>query len=162
MIEHQLKKVQAHFTALKNYHTYIKELGFGFSVDEYNHLTIEQKAVLEAYLKRFASLQDYLGAKVFKSLLDSAGISYRKMSDVLMLIENEGIIDLDSWIEFRNIRNDLEHDYPDELEEALQDARFCFENFETMQEIVKKVFIFARRFGANTSIDTKSDSGSCQ
>ena len=41
------------------------------------------------------------------------------MSEVLTLIEKEGIMDLDTWIEFRNIRNNLEHDYPDELEDAL-------------------------------------------
>jgi len=58
----------------------------------------------------FASLQDYLGTKVFRSLLDIAGISYTKMSEVLTLVEKEEIIDLDLWVEFRNIRNDLEHD----------------------------------------------------
>ena len=150
MLEQKLKKVQAHFKALQDYHDYIQKLGFDFSLDGYEELGIEQRAVLDAYLKRFASLQDYLGAKVFKALLDSAGISYTKMSEVLMLVENEGIIDLESWIEFRNIRNDLEHDYPDRLDEALKDARFCYEHFGAMQEIVKKVFEFARRYGAHT------------
>ena len=105
-----------------------------------------QKALLEAYLKRFASLQDYLGAKVFKTLLDSAGISYSKMSEVLTLIEKEGIIDLDKWIEFRNIRNELEHDYPDEIEEALQDLKYCIDSFDYMESVVKKVFDFARNY----------------
>ena len=149
-LEYQLKKVAFHFKALKEYHDYINDIEFDFSVDAFHQLTLEQRAVIEAYLKRFASLQDYLGAKVFKSLLDSAGISYTKMSDVLTLMESEGIIELDSWIEFRAIRNDLEHDYPDELEEALKDAKFCFDSFEQMQEIVQKVFAFARRFGAHT------------
>ena len=149
-LKNQLEKVSFHFKALKEYYDYIKDLGFDFSVDAFHHLTLEQRAVIEAYLKRFASLQDYLGARVFKSLLDSAGISYTKMSDVLILMESEGIIELDSWIEFRAIRNDLEHDYPDEFEEALKDAKFCFDSFEQMQEIVQRVFAFARRFGAHT------------
>ena len=37
-----------------------------------------------------------------------------------------------------------------ELEEALKDAKFCFDSFEQMQEIVQRVFAFARRFGAHT------------
>jgi predicted transcriptional regulator len=94
-------------------------------------------------------LQDYLGAKVFKSLLDISGISYTKMSEVLVLIEKEEIISLDRWIEFRNIRNELEHDYPDELEEALQDLKYCVDNFEYLKSVVKKVLDFARRYGAS-------------
>ena len=150
MLEHQLQKVLSHYNALQEYHKYICDLDFDFSVETFERLTIEQKAVLEAYLKRFASLQDYLGSKVFKSLLDRAGISYSKMSEVLTLMENEGIIDLESWIEFRAIRNDLEHDYPDELEEALQDVKYCVDSFAKMQDIVEKVLAFARRYGART------------
>lgn len=145
-LKNQLKKVQAHYTALKEFHDAIEELGFDFTVEVYEQLQIPQKALLEAYLKRFASLQDYLGAKVFKNLLDTAGISYTKMSEVLTLIEKEEIVDLDRWIEFRNIRNELEHDYPDELEEALEDLKYCVDSFGYMQSVVFKVFDFARSY----------------
>jgi len=143
-LQHQLKKAKAHYQALQEYYDYIKNNAFDFSVVAYKQLDIQDRAVLEAYLKRFASLQDYLGAKVFSSLLDSAGISYTKMSEVLVLIEKEGIMELGRWIEFRNVRNDLEHDYPEELEDALNDLRYCVEAFEEMEQIVQKVFAFAR------------------
>ena len=103
-------------------------------------------------MKRFASLQDFLGTKVFRVLLDTAGISYTKMSEVLTLIEKEEIISLDKWIEFRNVRNELEHDYPDELEEALKDLNYCVDSFEYMQEVVLKVFEFARRYDESISL----------
>jgi hypothetical protein len=151
----QLQKVQKHYEALKEYKLFIKQVGFDFSIEKFNTIDTPQKAVLEAYLKRFSSLQDYLGAKVFKSLLDISGISYSKMSEVLVLIEKEGIISLDKWIEFRNIRNDLEHDYPDELKEALVDLKYCFDNFEYMQEVVRKVFEFARRYDESIKIFEK-------
>jgi len=145
-LKHQLVKVQSHYQALKEYHNYIKKSSFDFSLDSFEKLSIQDRAVLEAYLKRFSSLQDYLGAKVFKTLLDSAGISYTKMSEVLTLVEKEEIINFDRWIEFRNLRNDLEHDYPDELDEALQDLKECFDSFEEIEKIVKRVFAFARKY----------------
>jgi len=149
IINKQLLKVKKHFEALKEYKEFIEKMGFDFSLEAFEKLDISQKAVLEAYLKRFAALQDYLGAKVFKSLLDISAISYSKMSEVLTLIEKEDIISLDKWIEFRNIRNELEHDYPDEIEEALEDLKCCVDSFEYMQEVVQKVFDFARRYNAN-------------
>ena len=145
-LKNQLKKVRTHYKALKEFYDAIEELGFDFSVNSYEKLETPQKALLEAYLKRFSSLQDYLGAKVFKSLLDIAGISYTKMSEVLTLMEKEEIIDLDKWIEFRNIRNELEHEYPDKIEEALEDLKYCVESFTYMQEVVRKVFAFARSY----------------
>ena len=145
-IKHQLQKVKSHYDALKDYYEYINDTSFDLSASSYEKLPIQDRGVLEAYLKRFASLQDYLGAKVFKGLLDNAGITYTKMSEVLTLVEKEGIIDLDRWIEFRNIRNDLEHDYPDELDDALKDLKYCFDSFSDMDSIVEKVFIFARQY----------------
>ena len=148
VLEKQLKKVNSHYIALKEYREYIEESNFNFSVDEFKLLNTETKAVLEAYLKRFSSLQDYIGAKVFKSLLDVSGISYSKMSEVLALVEKEEIVNLDKWIEFRNIRNDLEHDYPDELEEALNDLKYCVNSFNDLEGIVYRVFEFAKRYDA--------------
>ena len=149
ILQKQLKKVQNHFDALEAYSTFVKEMNFDFSVEAFNSLDIPQKAVLEAYLGRFSSLQDFLGAKVFKSLLDVSGISYSKMSEVLTLVEKEGIIDIDTWIAFRNIRNNLEHYYPDELEEALTDLKYCLDQFIYMQNVVKKVFEFVGRYDAD-------------
>lgn len=145
-LKNQLEKVKAHYNALKEFHDAIETLDFNFTVEEYGQLEIPQKALLEAYLKRFSSLQDYLGAKIFKSLLDIAGISHNKMSEVLTLVEKEEIVDLDRWIEFRNVRNELEHEYPDELEEALNDLKYCIDSFTYMQSVVQKVFIFARSY----------------
>ncbi len=149
VLQKQLQKVKSHYDALAEYDAFIEEMAFDFSVERFSQLTVSQKAVFEAYLKRFSSLQDFLGAKVFKSLLDISGISYTKMSEVLTLVEKEEIIDLDIWIEFRNVRNNLEHDYPDELEDALLDLKYCVEHFRYMQTVVNNVFAFAEKYNAH-------------
>ncbi len=60
---------------------------------EFNALKIEERAILDAYLKQFSSVQDFLGAKIFSLLLDVSGIGSGKMSEVLYAIEKEEIID---------------------------------------------------------------------
>jgi hypothetical protein len=152
ILKKELQKVSQHYKALKEYKEFIEKMDFDFSIKSFEKLDISQRAVLEAYLKRFSSLQDYLGAKVFKNLLYLAGISCTKMSEVLTLIEKEEIIDLDRWIEFRNLRNNLEHDYPDELEEGLLDLKYCVDSFKEIEEIVIKVFNFARKYDESISI----------
>jgi Cdc6-like AAA superfamily ATPase len=151
----QLEKVKKHYEALEEYKNFIEKMEFDFTKRSFESLDTMQKAVLEAYLKRFASLQDYLGAKVFRTLLDNAGISYRKMSEVLTLIEKEEIVSLDRWIELRTLRNNLEHDYSDELEETLEDLKICVENFSYLQDVTKRVFAFARRYNENIPVFDK-------
>jgi len=144
ILQKRLNKLQKNFEVLREYKNFIEKLGDIYTPFVFNSLKLEEKAILEAYLKRFAFLQDYLGAKVFKLILENKGIVVNKMSEVLIEIEREGIIDLEKWIELRNIRNELEHDYPDELEVALEDLKYCVENFNEIEKIIKKVFEFAK------------------
>ncbi len=130
----RLQTLQKHYNALKDYKLLIDELIKEKDIyDEwtFNYLKPQERAILDAYLKRFASMQDYLGAKIFPLLLEIVGYPNLKMSEVLGYIEKEGIIDsFDEWMELREARNELEHDYPLELKKALDDLKFCVENFE--------------------------------
>jgi len=144
ILKKRLNKLKKNFEVLREYKNFIEKLGDIYTPFVFNSLKLEEKAILEAYLKRFAFLQDYLGAKVFKLLLENKGIVVNKMSEVLIEMEREGIIDLEKWIELRNVRNELEHDYPDELEVALEDLKYCVENFNELEKIIKKVFEFAK------------------
>ena len=148
ILKKRLLKLNSHYLVLKEYKEFISNLDKNkiFDIYQFKYIDTPTKAVLEAYLKRFASIQDYLGAKIFPSLLQISGVSYSKMSEVILLIEKEGIISFDEWIKFREIRNELENDYPDDLEEALNNLKFCIDNFEKIEEIISKVFEFAKRY----------------
>ena len=132
ILKKRLSKLNSHYIALKEYKEFISNLDEKkiFDIYQFKYIDTPTKGVLEAYLKRFSSIQDYLGAKIFPILLQISGVSYSKMSEVILLIEKEGIISFDEWIKFREIRNELEHDYPDDLEEALIDLKFCIDNLE--------------------------------
>ncbi len=150
ILQNRLNKLEKNYLALKEYDKLIEKLSLDidiFTPSNFEKLLPEQKAILDAYLKRFSSVQDFLGAKVFALLLDIAGISYNKMSEVLYYIEKEGIIDsFEEWIELREARNELEHDYPDELEDALEDLRFCVESFDKLERYYTNSINFAKRY----------------
>ncbi len=138
ILKKRFLKLQKHYFALKEYKTLIDKLTVNrdiYNPHIFNSLQIEHKALLDAYLRRFASVQDFLGAKIFSILLQIVGISTQKMSEVLSHIEKENIIDsIENWIELREIRNELEHDYPDDLQEALNDLKYCIDNFYRLEK----------------------------
>jgi len=149
ILQKRFEKTNKHYTALKEYKILIEDLKDEFDIYEpfvFNTLQPQQRAILDAYLKRFASLQDFLGAKIFPLLLEIAGINANKMSEVLSLIEKEEIIDsIENWIELREVRNELEHDYPEELKDALDDLKYCIDNFTRLQNYYKNSLDFYGR-----------------
>ena len=150
ILKKRFEKLEKHYIALKEYKELINHLLKEKNIYEqftFNTLKPKKRAILDAYLKRFASLQDFLGAKIFSLLLDIAGINHTKMSEVLSNIEKENIIDsLENWIELRDIRNELEHDYPEELQEALDDLKFCIDNFEKLENYYLNSLKFFKRY----------------
>jgi len=137
ILQKRFDKLEKHYIAIKEYKILIDTLLSEYNIYDqftFNTLKPEKRAILDAYLKRFSSIQDFLGAKIFSPLLEVAGINNTKMSEVLSHIEKENIIDsLENWIELREIRNELEHDYPEELEEALNDLKYCIDNFSKLE-----------------------------
>ncbi len=150
ILQKRFDKLEKHYIALKEYKHLIEALLLEKNIYDqfvFNTLKAEQRAILDAYLKRFNSVQDFLGAKIFVLLLEVAGIYSGKMSEVLGYIEKEEIIDsLDNWIELREVRNELEHDYPEELQEALEDLKFCVDSFEKIESYYLNSLTFAKRY----------------
>ncbi len=150
ILKKRFEKLEKHYIALKEYKVLIDNLlQDGNNIYEpfiFNTLKPEKKAILDAYLKRFSSIQDFMGAKIFALLLEVAGINSNKMSEVLYYIEKEQIIDsLENWIELREVRNELEHDYPEELQEALNNLKFCIESFDTIEGYYINALNFSKK-----------------
>lgn len=139
----RFQKAEKHFEALTDYKNSIDQILTSkniFAVDTFNNLSVNEKALLDAYLKRFSSLQDFLGAKIFPLVFELAGFPSTKMSEVISNAEKEGIIDsISDWIELRQIRNELEHEYPDELVEALNDLEFCVNSYSKLSKYFQNV-----------------------
>jgi len=143
-------KLENHYFTIKEYKLLIDNLIASkniYDVSEFNRLSPQEKAVLDAYLKRFASIQDFLGAKIFPLLTELLGIETVKMSEILSQMEREQIIDsMETWVELRGARNELEHDYPDDLKEALESLKFCINSFETLEKYYFNSLAFAKRY----------------
>ncbi len=151
ILHKRLEKLTAHYVALREYKMLIDEMlevKDLLNVHIFNDIAPSQRAIFDAYLKRFASIQDFLGAKIFPLLVELSGIATSKMTEVLYYVEKEEIIDsLSQWIELREVRNELEHDYPDELAEAMEDLRYCIDHFSTLESYYQNSLDFVKRVG---------------
>ena len=81
---------------------------------------------IEAFVSRYGRLQDTLGEKLFPRLLELIGQRGKTLLDILNQVERIGVLgDAQSWLEWRNLRNQLVHEYmenPGEFAIALNTA----------------------------------------
>lgn len=106
-------------------------------ITDYESLSKLQKFVLNALIFRFSKLQDLLGAKVFRNYLEYSGYTTQGVSffDILKEIEKEAIVDIDTWMELRELRNK----YPEELDEMLESVNLFIEKSSQLIGIAKKL-----------------------
>lgn len=141
ILKKRLSSLELQFQTLQSYYVNLSKKGLKRAE------TIEESSLQDAYLKRFASFQDYLGSKVFPLLAEVAGLPGVKMTEVLENLEREGVIEtVESWAQLRALRNVLEHDYPEVSELGLRTLAEAMEQFKVLEKIFKKAIDFAGRF----------------
>lgn len=80
------------------------------------NLTDDEIRSVDQFIFRYSCLQDALGQKVFKYLLEATGEPVPAVAtfiDRLHVLERMNILDATEWERTRIIRNRLVHEYPD-------------------------------------------------
>ncbi len=95
---------------------------------------------IDQFIFRFAKLQDELGNKLFRSILifldeDIVGLPFR---DILGKLEKLKIIpSREEWLELKEIRNELAHEYPESEEQQLNALNLIFEKREMLYIVLE-------------------------
>lgn len=95
-----------------------------------------QTSYLDQYLYRFSKLQDSIGQKLFKAVLDykKEETTTKSFIDILNRLEQlEYLQDIDGWFELRTIRNQLAYDYEDDNEELVEILKKIFAHKITLE-----------------------------
>jgi hypothetical protein len=87
-----------------------------FDNDKLKNLTEDEVMIIDAFIMQFGKLQDMLGNKIFKTLVDLSMEKSGTMIDTLNTMDKLCILDdVDGWRKIRDARNSVIHDY--DLEE---------------------------------------------
>lgn len=98
----------------------------------------EKIKTVDAFIYRFIKTQDLIGDKLFKEYLDCVGDYKDSMSmlDILHKLEKMEIIESSAdWMVFRNLRNTLTHEYPDNEDEIIEGIKVALDIFRKMQTV---------------------------
>ena len=112
------------------------------SAEVYDAFTPEQIRCIDQFLFRFAKLQDAMGAKIFRNLLElwDEDIASLPMRDILDRLERYRLIpSSEEWVYIRELRNELAHDYPLSDTDVVEVLNELFSKVEVPFTIYEKI-----------------------
>ncbi|QFY90665.1 hypothetical protein D5125_14985 [Magnetovirga frankeli] len=98
--------------------------------------------IVNSFLFNYIKIQDKIGSKLFRLLLqhwreDQDGLT---MLDMLNRLEKLHIIqDVETWDKLREIRNDITHEYPQDIEVRIGNIRMALSGYEQLKAIISNI-----------------------
>lgn len=130
MIDETCQTLELHFSRARQAHTEI--MGFFNQLNIESLDNYEKIKVIDSFIFRFTKIQDLMGQKFFREILDSIGEFKPTMSflDVLDRLEKLELIEsAEAWVQLRNLRDVLTHEYPDNRQELLEGIKLSVQSF---------------------------------
>ena len=109
-------------------------------IESFQQLSEIQLDKLDVLVFRFSKLQDLLGQKIFRFILEYSGfdtnISFVK---ILSQLERESLLEVDRWRDLRDIRNAIAHEYPDEEDSMIEEINFIYKEVWYLVELSQRL-----------------------
>ena len=124
-----------------------------FPLDEnsYKNLASTQISFCDQLIYRFSKLQDTIGNKVFRNILEGLGEDQEELPfiDVVLRLEKLHVIESHlEWLQLREVRNLVTHEYPYNTQEITEGLNLILEKVLILSQIWLKLQEFIKvRFG---------------
>jgi len=121
---------------------------FPLTIDTISRVSDMDLAMFDQVIYRFSKLQDCMGARLFKQLLqllqeDVDGLPF---IDLLNKMEKLSLIDrAQDWIELRQTRNVLAHEYPFDVELQVEELNLLTDDVERLSSIWNRLKEYAQK-----------------
>jgi hypothetical protein len=117
------------------------------TLNSYLKLDKIANSFIDQLVFRFLKLQDTMGESLLKTTLTLSYDYNKQMSfiDILNRLEELELFDKQVWLELRELRNDIAHEYSFNQEEVVQNINNIYKATTTLIEIYTKVKIYAQK-----------------
>lgn len=143
-LKSSIRECEAHLRQLTRCLSFLGEF-FPLSVPTFSSLSDERIEHIDQFIFRFSKFQDALGLRFFPalySLLENDD-GPRPFLDILAKLESYGVVkDASEWQFFRNLRNNLAHDYPESVQTTVSALNSLFEKWNGFLEIYRTARAF--------------------
>ncbi len=147
-VESAIKENEAHRLKIKRSRELLKDV-FPIDVGSFEALSEEEIEHIDQFIYRFTKMQDSLGIRLIPCLYSwlEGDTTPKPFLDILNRLEKMRVIDsVENWQFFRNLRNNLAHDYPESLSQTVETLNLLYLEIEKFLSIFQQLFqVWKRR-----------------
>ncbi len=114
------------------------------SLEEYRHLDDVGASFIDQLIFRFSKLQDTLGEKIFPAILQLSGEEVKRKTfiDILNRLEELGVVNKVRWMQLRESRNQVAHEYSFNIDQLLDSINVIFTATDELLTVYNSVKSF--------------------
>ena len=135
-----------HIEKLKDAQDYLKEI-MPLSVEKYLKIDKIQSSFIDQLNFRFTKLQDTIGESILRGILIFSKEDIRKMTflDILNKLEALEVLDKDEWLNLREVRNEIAHEYSFNQDEVVDSINLIYNKVDDLILIYNKLLNFIEK-----------------
>ena len=144
--DRKIYECNKHIEKLNDAKDYLKDI-MPLSVDEYLKIDKIKSSFIDQLNFRFSKLQDTMGESILKGILIKSKENVEKMTflDILNRLDKLEILDKNRWLELREVRNEIAHEYSFDQDEVVNNINLIYEKTDELILIYKEVYKFIEK-----------------
>ncbi len=139
-IQSSLKECTSHIEKIERSKKLLQDT-FPLSVEQFEKLNEEKIEHIDQLIYRFIKLQDSMGTRLFPSLYShiEKDDTPKPFLSILRRLEQLSVLSsADDWQFFRNLRNNLAHDYPESVRQTVDTLNTLYNKLHSFEEMFQK------------------------
>ena len=143
--QEKLYECNKHIEKINDAKEYLKDI-MPLSVEKYLSLGKIESSFIDQLNFRFSKLQDSMGESIFKSILIMSKEEVKKKTflDILNRLEELEIVDKNSWLKLREVRNEIAHEYSFNQEEVVDNINLIYNKSDELIGIYHNICRFIK------------------
>ncbi|MEA3227934.1 MAG: hypothetical protein U9P38_02555 [Campylobacterota bacterium] len=115
--------------------------------EEYLKIDKIQSSFIDQLNFRFSKLQDTIGESILRGILILSKENIKKMTfiDILNKLEGFEVIDKSEWLNLREVRNEIAHEYSFNQDEVVDSINLIYEKSDELIVIYQRLCLFIEK-----------------
>lgn len=139
----KIYECQKHIEKLHNAKEYLQDI-MPLTVESYQNIDKIESSFIDQLIFRFSKLQDTIGESILRGILIKSKENVEKMTfiDILNKLEKLDVLNKYQWLELREVRNEIAHEYSYNPDEVVDNINLVYKKSDELIEIYHKLHKF--------------------
>ncbi len=145
----KLYECDRHVEKLNDAQDYLKNI-MPLTIKKYLQIDKIQSSFIDQLNFRFSKLQDTIGESILKGILILSEERVEKMTflDILNRLEKLDILNKNRWLELREVRNEIAHEYSFNQDEVVDNINLIYEKVDELILVYTEIYRYIETIDA--------------